>query len=81
MATYYGRKYKLLELRHLLKEIILSARIALSSKTLGKPGGGQPVCVAMVDGRAFHGGMCDRVKGIVSLYAYCKCHNLPFRIR
>lgn len=81
MATYYGRKYKLLELRHLLKEIILSARIALSSKTLGKPGGGQPVCVAMVDGRAFHGGMCDRFKGIVSLYAYCKFHNLPFRIR
>lgn len=81
MATYYGRKYKLLELRHLLKEIIFSARIALSSKTLGKPGGGQPVCVAMVDGRAFHGGMCDRFKGIISLYAYCKYHNLPFRIR
>lgn len=81
MATYYGRKYRLLELRHLLKEIILAVRIALGSEEFGKPKSGQPLYVAMVDGRAFHGGMCDRFKGIVSLYAYCKYRNLPFRIR
>ena len=81
MAAYYGRKYRLLELRHLLKEIILAVRIALGSEELGKPKSGQPVYVAMVDGRAFHGGICVLFNGIVSLYAYCKYRNLPFRIR
>lgn len=35
----------------------------------------------MVDGETFHGGLCDRFKGIISLYAYCKYRGLPFRIR
>ena len=81
MATYYGRKYKMLELRHRLKELLLAARIALKSKELGKPVAGGPVYVAMIDGESFHGGMCDRFKGIISLYAYCKHRGLPFRIR
>ena len=81
MATYYGRKYKMLEWRHRVKELILSIRIALKSKELGKPEPGKQVFVAMVDGEAFHGGMCDRFKGIISLYAYCKYHGIPFRIR
>ena len=50
MATYYGRKYKMLELRHRLKELLLAARIALKSKELGKPVAGGPVYVAMIDG-------------------------------
>lgn len=81
MATYYGRKYRLLELRHRLKELLLSMKIALKSQQLGKPLAGQPVYTAMVDGESFHGGMCDRFKGIISLYAYCKYHRLPFRIK
>ena len=81
MATYYGWKYKLLELRHTLKEIFLVARIALKSKERGKPQTDEPVYVAMVDGQGYHGGLCDRFKGIVSLYAYCKYRKLPFRIR
>ena len=81
MATYYGRKYKMLELRHRLKELLLAARIALKSKELGKPVAGGPVYVAMIDGESCHGGMCDRFKGIISLYAYCKHRGLPFRIR
>ena len=72
MATYYGKKYKMLELRHRAKEILLSVRIAAKSKELGKPAMEKPACIAMVDGNAFHGGMCDRFKGIISLYAYCK---------
>ena len=71
MATYYGKKYKLLELRHRVKEVILATRIALKSNELGKPVSRQPLHVAMVDGESFHGGMCDRFKGIISLYAYC----------
>lgn len=81
MATYYGRKYKLLELRHRLKEVILAARIMLKSDELGKPETARPLHVAMVDGESFHGGMCDRFKGIISLYAYCKYRAIPFRIR
>ncbi len=81
MATYYGRKYKLLELKHRFKECFLAARIMLKSESLGKPKGGKPACIAMVDGEAYHGGLCDRFKGIISLYAYCKCSGLPFRIR
>lgn len=81
MATYYGKKYKILELRHRFKELFLTIKIALKSKELGKPETGKAVYIAMVDGETFHGGMCDRFKGIISLYAYCKYQNIPFRIR
>ena len=81
MATYTGWKYKMLEIRHHFKEVILLARIALKSKHLQRPVSAAPLHIAMVDGESFHGGMCDRFKGMVSLYAYCKCVDLPFRIR
>ena len=81
MATYYGNKYRLLELKHLFKEFILGYKIASKSKTVGKPDMKNPVYVAMVDGTAIHGGMCDRFKGIITLYAYCKSRGIPFRIK
>lgn len=37
--------------------------------------------VAVVDGRLMSGGMADRFKGIVSLYAWAKIHHKPFRIQ
>ncbi|MBM6857037.1 hypothetical protein [Caecibacteroides pullorum] len=81
MATYYGRKYRLLEFRHFFKELLLTIKIALKSKELNKPQAQSPIYIAMIDGQSFHGGMCDRFKGIISLYAYCKYHDIPFRIR
>lgn len=81
MATYYGRKYRLLELKHLFKEIVLTYKIALKSKTVCKLTTKNPAYIAMVDGTAIHGGMCDRFKGIITLYAYCKYRGLPFRIK
>lgn len=60
---------------------MLAIKIALKSKELNKPQTQSPIYIAMVDGQSFHGGMCDRFKGIVSLYAYCKYLNIPFRIR
>lgn len=81
MATYYGRKYRLLELKHLFKEFILTYKIASKSKAVGKPDLKNPVYIAMVDGTAIHGGMCDRFKGIITLYAYCKYRGIPFRIK
>ncbi len=81
MATYYGRKYRLLELRHKFKEAMLSGQTVLKSRCLRRVAGDRPACVAMVDGMAYHGGMCDRFKGIISLYAYCKHRGIPFGIR
>ena len=81
MATYTGWKYKMLEIRHHFKELILLGRIALKSKHLQHPVSAAPLHIAMVDGESFHGGMCDRFKGMVSLYAYCKQAGVPFKIR
>lgn len=36
--------------------------------------------VAVVDGRLYSGGLTDRFKGIVSLYAWSKSKKIPFRI-
>ena len=36
--------------------------------------------VAMVDGRMHHGGLSDRLSGIISSFQYCKLHNVDFRI-
>lgn len=45
----------------------------------GREGNGNPV-IAMVDGSTFHGGLCDRWKGIVSLYALSKVEGRAFKI-
>lgn len=37
--------------------------------------------ISCIDGRVWHGGMCDRFKGILSTYYYCKENNIPFRIK
>lgn len=36
--------------------------------------------VMMVDGRTMHGGLSDRLRGICSVYYWCKQHNVPFYI-
>lgn len=36
--------------------------------------------VAMCDGRAYHGGLSDRLRGITSLYACCKEQGVDFKI-
>lgn len=36
--------------------------------------------VAMCDGRAYHGGLSDRLRGITSLYAWCKEQGVDFKI-
>lgn len=45
----------------------------------GRKGSGNPI-IAMVDGSTFHGGLCDRWKGIVSLYALSKAQGRAFKI-
>ena len=36
--------------------------------------------VVMIDGRHAHGGLTDRFSLIMSVYAYCKAHNVAFRL-
>ena len=36
--------------------------------------------VYMADGCIIHGGLSDRLRGMVSLYAYCKENNIPYYI-
>lgn len=81
MATLHKRKYKLLEIKHIVKEFFLAYKIALRSKAMARPATKRPLYIAIIDGTAMHGGMCDRFKGIITLYAYCKYNHLPFRIK
>ena len=37
--------------------------------------------VFMADGRKSHGGLADRLRGIVSTYEYCLNHRVEFRIK
>lgn len=36
--------------------------------------------LVLIDGRNFHGGFADRMKGIVSCFAFCLQRQIPFRI-
>lgn len=36
--------------------------------------------IMMVDGRTMHGGLSDRLRGICSIYYWCKTHDIPFYI-
>lgn len=45
----------------------------------GHKGEGTPI-VAVIDGSTFHGGLTDRWKGIVSLYAFSKATGREFKI-
>ena len=36
--------------------------------------------VVMIDGRTVHGGLSDRIRGIASIYGFCKAHHVPFHV-
>lgn len=36
--------------------------------------------IYMADGKLKHGGLADRLRGIITLYDYCKKHNIEFKI-
>ena len=46
----------------------------------GQRAGVAPLYVFRVDGRMGHGGMFDRLKGLVSIYSVAKSQGKPFRI-
>lgn len=69
-------KYRLIILSHIIKENVL--KLMWYSWKI------QPfriTAVAVVDGRFYSGGLTDRFKGIVSLFAWAKNKNIPFKIQ
>lgn len=67
---------KFIEFKHLLKEIYCSLKIyKLKPNKLTNQ-----IFICMNDGLFLQGGMTDRFKGIISLYAYCKQRNVTFKI-
>jgi hypothetical protein len=49
-------------------------------KTFSKNSSKEKYCVLKVDGRVMHGGLVDRLKSAVLVYAICKANNIPFKI-
>lgn len=75
----YTLRYRWLDFRHTLKEYRLAlTRLRWRYEPAPVKGADAVVCV---DGRQYHGGLCDRLKGIITLYAYCKQRGLGFRIK
>ena len=40
----------------------------------------KPIAIFSMDGKWFSNGFADRLRGMISIYAYAKCNNIPFRI-
>ncbi|MCD7973191.1 MAG: hypothetical protein LUG18_11100 [Candidatus Azobacteroides sp.] len=40
----------------------------------------EKMIIAMMDGKIYHGGLADRLRGIITTYHYCKEHQVDFRI-
>lgn len=80
MSSFF--KYATIGFRHRIKELIyrikyLSWKSGWKDEKLSE----RQVGIAMIDGRVWHGGICDRFKGIVSFYNYCHYTGKSFRIR
>lgn len=75
MNIFYKIKNVLIVFSHILKGFIFTHRWypKLDLKY-------NRTAVAVIDGRLYTGGMTDRFIGIVSLYAWARSKNIPFRI-
>ncbi|WP_294559025.1 hypothetical protein [uncultured Bacteroides sp.] len=60
--------------RHGRKEVM--KRHYLSAEN---PSAVNDVVIHMVNGYSWHGGLCDRIKGVVTVYNWCKKHNKVFK--
>lgn len=68
--------------RHRIREFYYGVRYLSFSADWGKVDEDlRNAGIAMIDGRMRHGGICDRFKGIISFYNYCRFAQKPFRIK
>lgn len=57
--------------------LLISKYYHCSLKGLNKV---KPLAIFSMDSKDFTNGFADRLRGIISIYAYAKLHNIPFRI-
>lgn len=74
------RQYLVRLLDVLWREPNMIGKYYLNGNTCKGQEHGSPKNVLMVDGRVGHGGMFDRLKGAISVYAISKIHQKDFRI-
>lgn len=80
MSSYF--KYATIGFRHRVKELIYRIKyLSWTSGWKGENPNERDAAIAMIDGTVWHGGICDRFKGIVSFYNYCRFKGKKFRIR
>lgn len=60
------------------RELVLKRRYYTKEKQFKRHE--EKVVIFMVDGKCFHGGLADRLKGIMSLYYECKRMGIVFKI-
>lgn len=72
----YHMKDKLIILSHIIKEYIFKLILYRWKKEPFRI-----TAVAVIDGRFYSGGLADRFKGIVSLFAWARNKNIPFKIQ
>ena len=67
---------KFIEYSHIAREFLYRFRYLKFSKNRCV----RQLGIAMIDGRCWHGGMCDRFKSIISFYQYCESRGIEFKI-
>lgn len=80
MSSFF--KYATIGFRHRVKELIYRAKyLSWTSGWKKENPDEREAAIAMIDGTVWHGGICDRFKGIISFYNYCRFKGKQFRIR
>lgn len=70
--------YFLFESKHGRKEVLKKYHYSVEDSILIKEKA--PIYIFMANGLSWHGGLCDRFKGIVTCYKWCKTHHHSFKI-
>lgn len=69
------------ELRKVFKQEKLERKVIRSQyKAKAKENGNKKTVIAMFDGKIAQGGLCDRLRGVVSVYQTCKKLNIDFKL-
>lgn len=75
--TYYTYKFR--EARLLKENEEFKAKYYIQTSD-AVPFTHEKIVIAMFDGKKLHGGLADRLRGIISLYLLCKKYHIRFKI-
>ncbi|MDB9028309.1 MULTISPECIES: glycosyltransferase family 2 protein [Parabacteroides] len=75
-----NKRIQMKRFKRLIKDWIKSRRLKKYYNLAGnKAGNTSQWIIYMADGKILHGGLSDRLCGLVSTYCYCKGHNISFK--